>query len=93
MTQEQFVPDIEQVKKVSLQFQEIFQRMDREIGVLDGLIAELDQQIQTTRRSRVSTAKSLNVMPQLGSGGYNQLSDRFSKFILLEIIRKSCETA
>jgi len=63
MNQEQFVPDIEQVKKVSLQFQEIFQRMDREIGVLDGLIAELDQQIQTTRRSRVSTAKSLNVMP------------------------------
>jgi len=51
MTQEQFVPDIEQVKKVSLQFQEIFQRMDREIGVLDGLIAELDQQIQTTQRS------------------------------------------
>jgi hypothetical protein len=63
MTQEQFVPDIEQVKKVSLQFQEIFQRMDREIGVLDGLIAELDQQIQTTRRSRFSTSKSLNVMP------------------------------
>ncbi len=60
MTQEQFVPDIEQVKKVSLQFQEIFQRMDREIGVLDGIIAELDQQIQTTRRSRVSTTKSLN---------------------------------
>jgi len=51
MTQEQFVPDIEQVKKVSLQFQEVFQRMDREIGVLDALIAELDQQIQTTRRS------------------------------------------
>ena len=51
MTQEQFVPDIEQVKKVSLQFQEIFQRMDREIGVLDDLIAELDQQIQTTWRS------------------------------------------
>ena len=25
--------------------------MDREIGVLDGLIAELDQQIQTTQRS------------------------------------------
>jgi hypothetical protein len=24
MTQEQFVPDIEQVKKVSLQFQEVF---------------------------------------------------------------------
>lgn len=63
MTQEQFVPDIEQVKKVSLQFQEVFQRMDREIGVLDGLIAELDQQIQTTRRSQVSKAKSLNVMP------------------------------
>ena len=37
--------------------------MDREIGILDGLIAELDQQIQTTRRSRVSTTKSLNVMP------------------------------
>lgn len=52
MTQEQFVPDIEQVKKIFLQFQEIFQRMDREIGVLDGLIAELDQQIQTIRRSR-----------------------------------------
>ena len=34
------MPDIEQVKKVSLQFQEIFQQMDREIGVLDGLIAE-----------------------------------------------------
>jgi prefoldin subunit 5 len=51
MTQEQFVPDIEQVKKVSLQFQEVFQRMDREIGVLDALIAELDKQIQTTRRS------------------------------------------
>ena len=51
MTQESFVPDIEQVKKVSLQFQEVFQRMDREIGVLDGLIAALDQQIQTTRRS------------------------------------------
>ncbi len=63
MTQEQFVPDIEQVKKVSLQFQEIFQRMDREIEVLDALIAELDQQIQTTRRSRVSKAKSLNAMP------------------------------
>jgi hypothetical protein len=63
MTQEQFVPDIEQVKKVSLQFQEVFKRMDREIGVLDGLIAELDQQIQTTRRSRVSKAKSLNAMP------------------------------
>ncbi len=63
MTQEQFIPDIEQVKKVSLQFQEVFQRMDREIGVLDGLIAELDQQIQTTRRSRFSTAKSLNVIP------------------------------
>ena len=64
MTQEQFVPDIEQVKKVSLQFQEIFQRMDRKIGVIDGLIEEIDQQIQTTRRSRVSTAKSLNVMPK-----------------------------
>ena len=63
MTQEQFVPDIEQVKKVSLQFQEIFQRMDREIGVLDGLIAELDKQIQTTQRSRILTAKSFNVMP------------------------------
>jgi hypothetical protein len=63
MTQEPFVPDIEQVKKVSLQFQEVFKRMDREIGVLDDLIAELDQQIQTTRRSRVSKAKSLNVMP------------------------------
>jgi hypothetical protein len=63
MTQEQFVPDIEQVKKVSLQFQELFKRMDREIGVLDGLIAELDQQIQTTRRSRISKAKSLNAMP------------------------------
>jgi hypothetical protein len=49
MTQEPFVPDIEQVKKVSLQFQEVFKRMDREIGVLDDLIAELDQQIQTTR--------------------------------------------
>jgi len=49
MTQEQFVPDIEQVKKVSLQFQEVFKRMDREIRVLDGLIAELDTQIQTTR--------------------------------------------
>ena len=63
MTQEQFVPDIEQVKKVSLQFQEVFKRMDREIGVLDGLIAELDKQIQTTRRSRVSKSKSLNAMP------------------------------
>ena len=63
MTQEQFVPDIEQVKKVSLQFQEVFKRMDREIGVLDGLIAELDQQIQTTRRSQASKAKSLNAMP------------------------------
>jgi hypothetical protein len=63
MTQEQFVPDIEQVKKVSLQFQEVFKRMDREIGVLDGIIAELDQQIQATRRSRVSKAKSLNAMP------------------------------
>jgi hypothetical protein len=62
MTQEQFVPDIEQVKKVSLQFQEVFKRMDREIGVLDGLIAELDQQIQTTRRSLVSTAKSSNTV-------------------------------
>ena len=57
MTQEQFVPDIEQVKKVSLQFQEVFKPMDREIGVLDGLIAKLDKQIQTTRRSRVSKAK------------------------------------
>jgi hypothetical protein len=55
-----FVPDIEQVKKVSLQFQEVFQRMDREIGVLDGLIAELDQQIQATRRSRISKTKSFN---------------------------------
>lgn len=63
MTQDQFVPDIEQVKKVSLQFQEVFKRMDREIGVLDGLISELEQQIQTTRRSRVSKAKSLNAMP------------------------------
>jgi hypothetical protein len=63
MTQEQFVPDIEQVKKVSLQFQEVFKRMDREIGVLDGLITELDQKIQITRRLRVSTAKSLNAMP------------------------------
>ena len=40
MTQEPFVPDIEQVKKVSLQFQEVFKRMDREIGVLDGIIAD-----------------------------------------------------
>ena len=63
MTQEQFVPDIEQVKKVSLQFQEVFKRMDREIGVLDGLITKLDQQIQITRRSRVLSAKFLNVMP------------------------------
>ena len=62
MTQEQFVPDIEQVKKVSLQFQEVFKRMDREIGVLDGLIAELDQQIQTTRRSQASKAKSSNTV-------------------------------
>lgn len=59
MNQERFVPDIEQVKKVSLQFQEAFKRMDREIGVLDGLIAELDQQIQTTRRSHISKTKSL----------------------------------
>jgi hypothetical protein len=62
MTQEQSVPDIEQVKKVSLQFQEVFKRMDREIGVLDGLIAELDQQIQTTRRSQASKAKSSNTV-------------------------------
>lgn len=45
MTQEKFIPDIEQVKKVSLQFQEIFKRMDREILVLDDIIAELDKQI------------------------------------------------
>jgi len=51
MNQEQFVPNLERVKKVSRQFQEIFQRMDREILVLDSIIAELDQQIQTTRRS------------------------------------------
>ena len=62
MTQEQFVPDIEQVKKVSLQFQEIFQRMDREIGVLDSLIAELDQQIQASSLSRISKAQSLNIV-------------------------------
>ena len=37
--------------------------MDREIGVLDSLIAELDKQIQTTRRSRILTAKSLKVIP------------------------------
>lgn len=45
MNQQSFTPDIEQVKKVSRQFQEIFKRIDREILVLDNMIAELDNQI------------------------------------------------
>ncbi len=44
MTQEQFTPDIEQVKKTSLKFQELFKRMDAEILILDDIIAQLDEQ-------------------------------------------------
>ncbi len=44
MTQEQFIPDIEQVKKTSLKFQELFKRMDAEILILDDIIAQLDEQ-------------------------------------------------
>ncbi|MEB3312503.1 MAG: hypothetical protein VKJ02_19935 [Snowella sp.] len=62
MNQQPFTPDIEQVKRVSLQFQEVFQRMDREISVLDKMIAELDEQIQASSVSRISKTQSLKVI-------------------------------
>ena len=48
MTQEAFIPDIEQVKKTSLKFQELFKRMDAEILILDDIIAQLDEQIRSS---------------------------------------------
>ncbi len=44
MTQEKFIPDIEQVKKTSIKFQELFKRMDAEILILDDIMAQLDEQ-------------------------------------------------
>ena len=44
MTQETFTPDIEQIKKTSLKFQELFKRIDAEILVLDDIIAQLEEQ-------------------------------------------------
>ena len=49
MTQEQFTPDIEQIKQTSLKFQEIFQRMDAGIAILDDLIVQIEADIRSSK--------------------------------------------
>jgi hypothetical protein len=61
MTQEKFTPDMEQIKKTSLKFQELFKRMDAEILILDDIIAQLDEQNRNSPLSqyRLNKAKRL----------------------------------
>lgn len=44
MTQEQFTPDIEQIKATSAKVKALCERMDAEILILDDIIAQLDEQ-------------------------------------------------
>lgn len=46
MTAKNFSPDLEQIKKTSAKAQEICQRADAGIAILDDLIAQLDKQIR-----------------------------------------------
>lgn len=61
MTPEKFTPDIEQVKKTSLKFQELFKRMDAEIMILDDIIAQLEEQNRASPlyQYRLNKAKRL----------------------------------
>ncbi len=61
MTQEKFIPNIEQVKKTSVKFQKLFQRMDAEILILDDIIAQLEEQNRTSPlyQYRLNKAKRL----------------------------------
>ncbi|WP_017295563.1 hypothetical protein [Geminocystis herdmanii] len=61
MTQEKFIPDIEQIKKTSLKFQELCKRMDAEILILDDIIAQLDEQNRNSPvyQYRLNKAKRL----------------------------------
>ncbi len=61
MTQEQFIPDIAQIKQTSLKFQEIFKRMDAEILILDDIIAQLEADIRSSKlyQYRLNKAKRL----------------------------------
>ena len=61
MTQEKFTPDIEQVKKTSLKFQALCQRMDAEILILDDIIAQLEEQNRSSPlyKYRLNKAKRL----------------------------------
>jgi hypothetical protein len=61
MIPEKFIPDIEQVKKTSLKFQELFKRMDAEILILDDIIAQLEEQNRSSPlyQYRLNKAKRL----------------------------------
>lgn len=48
MTSEKFSPDMEQIKRTSAKVQEICQRADAGIAILDDLIAQLDEEIKTS---------------------------------------------
>ncbi len=61
MTPEKFTPDMEQIKKTSLKFQEICKRMDAQILILDDIIAQLDEQNKNSLlyQNRLNKAKRL----------------------------------
>jgi hypothetical protein len=61
MTQEQFTPDIEQIKQTSLKFQEVFKRMDAGIAILDDLIVQIDSDIRSSKlyQYRLNKAKRM----------------------------------
>ncbi len=65
MTQEKFIPNIEQIKKISLKFQELCKRMDAEILILDDIIAQLDEQNRNSPvyQYRLNKAKRLLQSP------------------------------
>ena len=48
MTQNQPLPNLEQVKQTSTKIKEVCQRADAGISILDDLIAQLDQQIRSS---------------------------------------------
>ncbi|HEY9694454.1 MAG TPA: hypothetical protein V6D15_19805 [Oculatellaceae cyanobacterium] len=47
MTQNQPLPNLEQVQQTSAKIKEVCQRADAGISILDDLIAQLDQQIRS----------------------------------------------
>lgn len=48
MTQNQPIPNLEQVQQTSARIKEVCQRADAGISILDDLIAQLDQQIRSS---------------------------------------------